>query len=402
MSSIENWCEYAESMVRCLTAVTTESGDQAFGGMVDIVGGGSSNPGQISATGEWFRAVEGEREGYIFIGPEGRDHHFQEHPPNGVDPASMKPMPPTPTGRLWREIEAALGQARVLLAGESSSVGGAGPLVLRCEEADLPRVQAVAAVLEGACLLCRPGTRALLLRQSAQAFRDAAPRGTLARLEASSAEITTLRTRCLADAPLWAVAMLRRVALTRIIGEGQMPPLGLKLFDISGVLDDPGEALRQTVADLAYAHHGDVVMMICDAALERAETTVQSALDAESVQVHQMWLYEAAGQAYAAMRIAELMRNKVAPKLWPQDITDALLGGYIAQTEEIVIRAGQALAVGCINAGSRAAFHRHRIQIAAAGPAKADELIEEYWFYPRAARPLLLPAAASSGSAAAP
>jgi hypothetical protein len=402
MSRIEDWCECAESMVRCLTAVTPDAGDQAFGWVQDIAGGGSSNPGQISAAGDWFRTVDGKRQGYIFIGPEGRDHHFQEHPPDGVDPASMKRMPPTPIGRLWREIEAALGQARALVAGESSTVGAAGPLVLRCEEADLPRVRAVAAVLEAACLLRQPGTSALLLRQSAQAFRDAAASGMPARLEAASAEITALRARCLADAPLWTVAMLRREALTRVIGEGPMPPLAFKLFDVSGVLGDPEEALRQTVSDLAYARHGDVVMMVCDAALERAETAVQSALDAQTVQVHQGWLYEAAGQAHAAMRIAELMRDKVAPKLWPQHVTDALLGGYVAQTEEIVIRAEQALAVGCINAGNRAAFHRHRTAIAAAGPAKADELIEEYWFYPRAARALLLRPAAPPAPTPAP
>jgi hypothetical protein len=389
VSLIEDWCEWAESMVRCLTAVMPETGDRAFGRMLDVVEGGPSNPGPISAAGDWFRAMPGERQGYIFIGPEGRDHHFQADAPDGIDPASIKLMPPTPTGRLWREMEAALSQARTLAAGEASSVKGAGgPMALHCEEADLPRIRAVATLLDAALLQRQQGTAAMLLRESAQAFLAAAG-DVPARLQAASAEIMALRARFLADAPLWAVAMLRQQALTRIIGAGPAPVLAFKLFDVSGVLGDPQEALRQTVWDLAIARHGDVVMAVCDTALERAETAVQSALDAQWVQAHQSWLYEAAGHAYAGMRIAEVMRANVAPTLWPQDITDALLGGYAAQTEEIVVRAGQALAVTCINSGNRSAFRRHKAQVAANGPAKADELIEDYWFYPRGARDAL-------------
>ena len=394
MSLLDDWCDCAESMVRCLTAVTPDYGDRAFGRTLESVAAGPLTPGLVDPAGDWFQTTEGRKAGYIFIGPAGGDHHFQADVPDGVDLAAIRPMPLSPAGLLWREIGATLEQARSLAAGKPSSVHGAdGPMAPQCEAADLPRVREVAALLEAAFQLRDAGVEAALLGQSMQAFLAGIGGGLPGAVQAAGADIMGLRSRYLASAPLWAVAMLRQEVLTRLLGPGPAPPYAYKLFGSFSALCEPWEAMRQGVADLAAAHQGEAIMAVCDAALEQAEAAVQSALDAGSIAAHQAELYHAAGHAFTAMRIAEVMRDNVAPGLRPKDLTGALLGGYVAQTEEIVVRAGQALAVTCVNAGSRAAFQRHRAQVAAEGPGKADELIEEYWFYPRTARGALLHAA---------
>jgi len=298
----------------------------------------------------------------------------------------MKTLP-APEGWLWREIDMKLREALRLAAGDSPNESGPAQMV--CETADKPRAHAIAEVIRAVKLLPEPETAAMMLRQSAHNFltkRD----GFSEMLEAACSPVMAMRDNFVVDAPVWAVIMLRREMLTRIVQDGPVPSLAFKLFDVSGVLSDPEEAIRQAISDMAQAGHGYVVMAVCDWALEHAESAVQAALDAQNVRDHQAWLYKAAGHAFAAMRVAEVMKSKVAPLLWPAEIKDAKLGGYIASTEEIVVRAHQALVVACINAGNRSAFRQHKAQVKAGGERKADELIEDYWFYPRAARDALL------------
>jgi len=391
MSPVSAWCSSVESMLRCLTAVTPETGDRAFGRTLDILSGGASNPGPLDPAGEWFRSAAGEPPGYIFIGPQGRDHHFQAAAPEGVDPDAMRVMPPAPTGRLRSEIEAAAKSAAMVASGEKGAIeGDGGRIIAPCAESDRPAVAALSELLKAALLLGDPATDSLLLRQSAATFQQAAGQEPAARAAAAAVQILALRSKSyLVDAPLWAVAMLRQDALARL-GADASPPLAAKLFDVSGFLSHPEEALRQAVSDLTWARQGQVVMAVCDAALDQAERAVESALAAQDVLSHQAGLYSAAGSAYLAMRVAEIMLGDVAPSLWPQGFAASVLGGYATKTEEIVVRAQHALAVACINAGNGLASRVHRAEVAAAGASKANELIEDYWFYPRAARPALL------------
>lgn len=391
--SVGDWGAVVESMVRCLTAIEPEIGDRAFGRMLDVVCGGPSNPSAINPAGEWFRSADGDRPGYIYIGPSGQDHHFQASAPDGVDLTTMRPMPPSPVGRLWAEIDAAMQSAKMLVSREKTTIEGqGGRLIAVCDEADLPTAAALLKILEVASLYHEPDADSVLMRRSAGAFLAALGQPAEAQLAAATGEIMRLRSNYLANAPAWGVSVVRSEALKRFLDtQAKAAGLDAKLFDASGFLSSPEEAFRQCVSDLARAQHGDIVMAICDLALGQAEDAVQSALDAEDVTTHQATLYAAAGWSYAGMRIAEIMRGDVAPSLWPADLTEQLLGGYATKTEEIVVRCQEALAVACINAASGQAARRHRAQVAAEGSAKADELIEDYWYYPRAARPMLLP-----------
>ena len=393
MSAVTDWIRSVESMLRCLTAIEPEVGDRAFSRTLDLLSGGASNPGPIDTAGEWFRSAHDEPPGYIFIGSQGQDHHFQAEAPAGVDPAAMRVMPPGPVGRLWAEIEAAAKSASMVASGEKSAIeGDGGRIIAPCEQADRPAMAALSQVLKAALLLRDPHTDGMLLRQSASTFLQAPANDPAARVDAAAAEILKLRSSSyLADAPVWAVTTLRQDALKRIIASGgAAPSLMAKLHDASGVLSQPEEALRQAVADLAWSRQGEIVMAVCDAALDQAETAVEAALNAQDIRSHQTGLYEAAGSAFLAMRIAEVMSGHVAPNLWPEWLTTSVLGGYATKTEEIVVRAQHAMAVACINAGSGLASRVHRAQVAAEGEPKAKELIEDYWFYPRAALPALL------------
>ena len=132
------------------------------------------------------------------------------------------------------------------------------------------------------------------------------------------------------------------------------------------------------------------VMTAVEKALDLAKTHRRRALDAAAVRDHLELLSQAVAFAFAAWATTELMLARVPAEQWPSGMTREKLSGYSAVAEEGVVRGQIALGVGCINTTTRAALDRHIAGVKARGPAWADELIDEYWYYPRSARGLLL------------
>lgn len=154
----------------------------------------------------------------------------------------------------------------------------------------------------------------------------------------------------------------------------ERPALLYRLFDPFGAGAAPETALPAAVEALVATGAGEVVSGLPAALLARAEAARDRALESRSVVAHGAALFEAAGDAQAALSIGRLLPGAAS----------------FEAAGEIALQATHALVMDCINLGSGTALLRHQAQIAANGPAMADELIDRLWFYPRALRATLL------------
>jgi hypothetical protein len=108
------------------------------------------------------------------------------------------------------------------------------------------------------------------------------------------------------------------------------------------------------------------------------------------------YLAQAAAFGFTAWALSDIVRLHVPKERWPATLTEQKLAGYNSTAEETVVRGSIKLEIGCINTCSRSALDRHIVAVRERGPAWADELIEDYWYYPRFMRPVLLGEASAS------
>lgn len=403
MTQLADWTLYGESLVRCLVAVTPEFGCSLF--PLVMTGGALAGPGVAPGQGRWYRVPPG----FFYIGPEGGDHHYQRDPPADVPPDEIQDAGITPDRRLLGELDQFLPEV------EAAGAGAAVPLRTREGQPvsvqsggdDLATLQELARILSGARDACRPGynaavtaqIHAAVVEQLPTAASGDAPQAFLGLLRAGAAGVLDLRQRCAADARLTALffvqSRLCEMALEQCHG-GRLDAIAVsRLFGMAvesgSVAHDPERMLARIVLDFAGAGLGDQILALCDEALSSAEREVEEALNAADLPTHAGRLYAAAHFAFADMRLAEVFRDQVTPSAHPAKVTGDLLEGYARNAEEIVVRAGHALVVGCVNRGSGAALERHISQVRAArqegGPqqaqARVEMLIEDLHFYPR-------------------
>ena len=360
MSLHATWAACAVTLARCLSASSPT--------VADIMFGAAREAGGLPADG-WFRMPGGV--GFARLGPQGADHRYRASAPDGLDGAGLPLAPAIPGGHLRREAEAFLRDARSLAAGETIHING-GRIPIAPSEAAMEAATGVVGTLTAALGLLDPAAKAALLRDLAIGFLRAFGRDGAAALDAMDAEVARLRAGCGADGAIWALARLRMWAAVPLVRQSPVPAVLYRLFDPFGAGGDPETALRAAVAALVDAGLGEAIAGLPDALLARAEAARDRALECRSVVAHGAALFEAAGDAQAAVLIA------------------ALLPGPRAAAGDIALRATHALVIDCINLGSGTALLRHQAQIATEGPAVADELIDTLWFYPRPLRATLL------------
>ena len=415
---LADWTRYGESLARSLVAVTPEFGCALF--PLVLSGGAISGADSIPSQGRWYRVPPG----FFFIGPEGGDHHYQREPPADVPTGEIQDAGIVDGSRLLAELESFLPEVRAAGAGEPVSLHtrDGQQVTVHASGDDLATLQALAELLNGTRDACRPGYNqavtgqihaAIIASLPAALAADDAPQAFLGLIRAGAARALDLRWRCAADARLTALffvqSRLCELALEQF-HSGKLSEAGVSRLlgmatESRTAGNDPEQMLARIVTDFAGAGLGDQILALCDEALSSAEREVDEALNAPDLAGHAGHLYAAAHLAFANMRLAEVFRDQVVPSARPAKASGDLLEGYARNAEEIVVRAGHALIVGCVNRGSGAAMERHMGQIRAAreggGPPKAQarvqSLIEDFYFYPRYYAKVLNEAAPASG-----
>ena len=354
------WAACAGSIARCIAATTPPLADSMFGAMREA--GGSSEIG-------WHRMSSAEVAGFVWLAPLGGDLRFQALPPPGFELERLPMAPAVPRGRLRAEAEAFLRDARVLAGGGEIAING-GRLKILPSGAAVAAAERVVTLLEGATALFEGSAVARLLRDVAIRFLRELPQdgpGAVERVEQIEQD---QRANFSADGKLWALSRLRMAAAAPLVCKQPTPPALYRLFDPFGPGADPDQAFSRAVDEVAQTE----IEALLAASLARADAARERALESRSVVAHGTALFEAAGEAWTAMRLAEALSfDEVA-----------------VSARDTVMRATQALVVESINLGSGSALLRHQALIAIEGPAKADELIETCWFYPRALRATLM------------
>jgi hypothetical protein len=208
--------------------------------------------------------------------------------------------------------------------------------------------------------------------------------------EAASADITAMRAVCAADARLAALSLLRPSLARALPADGSADRLIHKSFESLTAGGDAERMLGRVVMDYTQAGQAALLAAWLDETLLAARDHIEAAKQARSIDAHGDALFSAAAAGFAARAVAQILLQIVAPPLWPPGLTHDMLDGYVGQAEEPTVRTAHALSIAAINAGSGLALERHHAAVQAQGPAKADELIEQYYFYPRCDRNLLV------------
>lgn len=362
------WATCAASIARCIAATTPALADTMFSTMREA--------GALSESG-WYRMSGADPAGTVWLTPHGGDHRYQTAPPGDIDATALPLAPPMVRGRLKAEADAFLRDARTLAGGDAIAING-GRIPIAPSGDTVNAAATVVTMLESATALFDPASIAARLRDNALRFLRDLPQHGPAALDIATATIDAQRADFSAHGPILTLAQLRAATAAPLVVTSPPPALLYKLFDPFGPRADPAQAVRLAIQDLTGAGHGPELLGFLDARLAQAEAARDRALDSRSVVTHGTALYEAAGEAWTAMQLAQTLPQTARTTA----IADA--------ARSIVLRATHALVVDSINLGSGAALLRHRTQIATDGPARADELIEQCWFYPRALRATLL------------
>jgi hypothetical protein len=381
----DRFCVFSRAAARCLTAVVPDFCDMLFGRVArQMLDGAPSDVDEDATEGVWLRSP-GERPGYIFIGPSGGQHFYTRDKPAGIDDAQMKLQSEVPPGRLIGQIRAMVMDAERLTAGEpvaARSHDGAATQIAAPSGAAAKAAEA-RGQLQNALWVAEDRTAAGALRRSMGRYLEAF--ATVPAAEAASSasqDIVTMREACAADARLTTLALLRPALARALPSDGSQSGLIAKSFESLGAGGDPERMTGKVVRDYAAAGQATLLTAWLDATILGLRDDVKAAKNASTIDSHGTALYRMAAAGYAARSVADVLRNGVAPSLWPSGISSEILDHYIGQAEEKVVRASHALVIAAINAGSGLALVRHRAAVKAEGLAKAKELIDEYYFYP--------------------
>lgn len=403
MADFQDWHLYGESLARCLVAVAPEFGSTMFTEVMNRM----SQPGPpASGQGRWYRALKG----YIHIGPEGGDHHYQREPPADVPAAEIGDMGVKYDDTLVRELGHFLTRVETVSIGEPVQMptNDGQSLTFQASGDELVRLRALAETLRGARDACHPDyNRAVTLQihaglvgllQSAMAKGGADPQAVVDVIRAGAAQVMELRWRYAADARITALFFVQtrlcELALQEYSGDqlttAALARLSMMAMEGRGEAFDTEQMLMQLIVDFSRQGMGNLLVNLCDEALSSAQNGVEDALNAKDLPTHAQHLYSAAHFAFASLRLAEGLRELVPESARPK-ANDNLLEGYARNADEIVTRAGHALVIGSINRGSGAAIKYHidqvRLTRRAAGPQKAqtqvNTLINDFYFYPR-------------------
>ena len=388
------FCASAHALARCLTAVIPEFGDQLFSCVAhEILDGAPPEVGDAPPQGVWLRSSSGGAGGYIFIGPPGSPHFYMRDKPEDVDEAEMQVQRKVPPGRLVAMVDNFLKQAHRLASGQSIPVHtfGCQQFELACPPGEQPRAAAAHVLLDNALRTARGETAAGAMRTSMGQYLEAMlTLGTLAAADEASKEIAAMREACAADAPLASLALLRPALAKKLPNDRATHALISKTFECLGAGGNAERMLGRVVADYAEAGQAALLTTWIDDAILAMREQVEAAKDARSMDDHGHALYRAAALGYTARAVAQILLEIVAPALWPPGTTRDLLEHYVGMAEETTVRTAYALVIAAINAGSGLALEHHRAAVKAQGAEKADELIEQYFFYPRCDRNLLV------------
>jgi hypothetical protein len=404
MNSFNDWYLYGESLARCLVAVVPELGSTLF---ADVMQG--MTPGGLPATGEgrWYRLMQG----YVHLGPEGGDHHYQREPPPGVPAEEIGDSGVSMNDVLVREMDYFLTKVEAASTGAPVQMQEAEgqPLTFQASGEDLARLRALAEMLKGTRDACHPDyNRAVTfqvyanltgLLQSTKALSSGDPQKVVDVIRAGAAQVLELRGRYAADARLitffFVQTRLCELALQKHHDDQRsasaIAGMAIMAMESRGAEYGPEQMQMQLIVDFARLGMGQLVLDLCDEALSSAQTSVEAALNATDLLAHAEHLYSAAYLAFASQRLAEGFRELIPQSVRPAKANDNMLEGYARNAEEIVVRAAHALAVGCINRGSGTSLRYHTEQVRLTGlelgPEKAQEqvnsLINDFYFYPR-------------------
>jgi len=396
MSVIYKWVVHAEQLARCLVATIPSHTDGGYSEMAAIfIDGKPPQVDESKPEGTWVNC----KPGYAFIGPPGGAHFFTTVPPEGVPDEAMVTEQLEPPGRLFAAVQEALNTAERLFAGQEVEATLTGQrIAFTCPAEHLADVKQVGEQLASALSAAQPNYNHDALRQQAglQFEGLSSGRSALQTARALGAAAMDMRARQMLDAWLFTVVFVRaRLAESLPADAPGASRLIDMSFDGSVAAYDPERMLMSIVEDYVKAGHLALVIQILDQALELGRTNRQQALAAADVRWHFTYLAQAAAFGFTAWALSDLMRCRVPKERWPATLNEQKLAGYNSTAEETVVRASIALEIGCINTGNRGALDRHIAGVRERGPAWADELIEDYWYYPRFLRPVLLGEAVS-------
>lgn len=426
MSAFNDWYLYGESLARSLVAVSPEFGSTMFTQVMTSIGS-SGQP--ALEEGRWYRVFKG----YVYYGGDGGDNHYQRNPPPDVAPTDILDAGTMMTGQLVGELEHSLAKdilnagtmvsnqlvhelehflAKVETAAAGESVqmhqNDGQAVTFQASGDDLARLQSLAEMLKHTRAACEQNynqavmfqihTQLMQLLQSALTKSGGGPQPIVDIVRAGAAMVIDMRWQAAADARLTALfyvqTRLCELALQEFdsnqISDHEVVRLASMMIAGLRVAPNPEHALTQTVIDFSRAGLGQLVLNLCDETLSSAEREVEAALNATDLLTHAGHLYSAAHLAFAGMHMAEGFRKQVAQNDRPAKATDALLEGYACSAEEIVVRAGHALVINCINRASHAALDMHINQVRLAreeggldkARMRAETLINDFYFYP--------------------
>jgi hypothetical protein len=385
------WIVQAEQFARCLVATNPYCMDEMYSQMAAIfIDGKPPQLNESKPEGTWVSF----NPGYAFIGPPGGAHFFTVVRPEGVPDAAMMENQLEPPGRLFVAVQEALRTTERLASGQEVEVILSGQRIAFKSPAEhLEDVKQVGIQLASALSAAQLNYNHDVLREQAGLPIEGLSSGKspleIARwLGAAAMEA---RARMTLDARVFTLMFVRaRLAECLPVDAPRAFQLILKSFEGAGVEYNPEWMLTEIV--LAYVEAGflTLVIQVLDQALELARTNRQQALAGADLRWYFTYLAQAAVFGFSAWALSDIVRLHVPKERWPAKLTEQKLAGYNSTAEETMVRGSIALVIGCINTFNRGALDRHIAAIQERGPAWAHELIEDYWYYPRFMRPVLL------------